>query len=183
MKSLAALLLALSSLACTSVVQVPPVSPEVLDRIEAVPSPQFRAHVHCGETVLPIQYEAAMDLLSRSPWFESLDATQARATIHLSIDSAQQTPYWHRPGHSLAMSIVSLIVPIAYEEKSGFLIRATLPDSGARTEFDTRREWTSFAWGLATLMNVFPGRSFSVSKKRELDHLHAGLLPLVERLR
>lgn len=183
-RSVVGLLAALAVSACVSRPD-PRQPPEVLARIRAAAPPHFRAHLayaaEAGSHPRTREEDLAevRELLSASPWFASLDAGRDDADLLLSIAPVERTPYWHSPGHSPVVGLLTLALPIPWKEKSGYRMTATLA-SGASVELDTRREPRTISWSLAPLLNASPDRSFRASSERELARIHAQLLPLVE---
>src|SRR5262249_12777896 len=181
-----AVVLALLATACVSVADRADVPPEIVARIRSVPSPHFKAHM---------DYEPQSDdypglrektlsevraILAESPWFDTLDADRADASLLLSIQPLERTPYWYSPAHSPGGLILMMFIPVPSEVRAGFALTATVPGSGATVAVDTRRELTEIFWSLAPLLNLLPSRSFGVKTAQEVERIHAQLLPLVE---
>ncbi len=126
--------------------------------------------------------EEVKQLLSASPWFDSLEADPAEATLIIFVQPLERTPYWHSPGHSPGAAILALVIPLPWKLKAGYALTVGVPGSAGRVQIDTRREATAVAWSLAPLLNIF-GRnlSFGFQPERELAQVHAQLLPLVEQ--
>jgi hypothetical protein len=183
------LLLVLAATGCASHPEPPRLSPELDERVRNVPSPHFRALLECDET--EDVYSATCDeslakmrrLLSASPWFDTLDAPRAEADLLLLVRRVELTPYWHYPTHSLGALIVALVIPLGWIERAGYQLTAVVPESGAALEIDTRRDSRAFVWILAPLLNLSPERAFRPSAQRELDLIHAQLLPIAESKR
>ena len=178
-----ALLVALLGSSCVSIPDAPRVPAEVLARIEGLPSPAFRAHLSCepssGE--LSVSCEATLDevrrLLSRSPWFASLDAEPEEASLLLAVEPLERTPRWAHPGHNAGTVLFALVFPVHWKDRAGYRITAALPGGASTARIDTRREGNAVFWGLAPLLNLSRDRSFRGSERRELDRLLAQLLP------
>src|SRR5262245_47496449 len=112
------LLAALLGTACVSVADRPGLPPEIVARIEAAPSPHFRAHLDCE----PNQVEYAVScektlaevkrVLSASPWFDTVEADRDDASLLLSIQPMERSPYWHGPAHSPGGLLLMAVLPL-----------------------------------------------------------------------
>ena len=94
-------LLAPFATACTSFVEAPRLPADVAARIHAAPSPHFKAHLVFGpgdtggsaareETLNEVKH-----LLSASPWFDTLEADRAEASLLISVEPRERAPYTH----------------------------------------------------------------------------------------
>lgn len=180
-------LVALLATGCVSFVEAPRLSPELAERILVAPSPHFRAHLECppSGTADVRACEAAVaemkTLLAASPWFDSLEADPAEADLLLTLQPLERTPYWYSPGHSPAGLLLAVVLPLAWEVRSGYRLTAVVPGSGITAEVDTRREDRAVSWSLAPILNLLSrDRALVPSSERELARIHAQLLPLVE---
>jgi hypothetical protein len=117
-------------------------------------------------------------LLADSPWFDTLDAPRAEADLLLLVRRVELTPYWHSPAHSPGALILALVIPVGWTEREGYQLTAVVAESGAAVEIDTRRDSRAVAWILAPLLNLGPELALRPSARRELDLIHAQLLPL-----
>jgi len=91
------------------------------------------------------------------------------------------TSLLNEPSHSGAMLILALVIPIPWQNSTGYRLTAMSSGSADAVVVDTRRESTALTGTLAPLFNFHPDLSFVASAERELDQIHAQLLPLVER--
>ncbi len=168
-----------------SIPELPQLPAEVAAHIQTAPSPHFRAHVDCEPT--QAEFACSCDetlkevkqLLSASLWFDSVEVDPSEASLLISVQPLERTPYQYSPAHNPAMLLLMLAIPIPSKVYAGYCMTATVPGTGAMVQVDTRRESTAISWSLAPLLNLLPDRSFNPGIERELTHIQMQLIPLV----
>lgn len=126
------------------------------------------------------ELEGLKELLAQSPWFDTVEADRDGASLLVTLQDAARTPHHHLPGHGPGMLLVALVIPVGWEHWSGHRLTVARPGSEESVDVDTRRASSALVGTLAPLFNFHPDLSFWPSEKRELDQIHAQLLPLVE---
>jgi hypothetical protein len=179
------LLASLTCAACSTLAEAPRLTVEQAALVRPAPVPRFKAWLECppNETSDPRASAAALAaarrVLSRSAWFESLDATRDEADVWIHVHPIESTPYFHRPAHNPGAIILALVIPMGWKEAVGCRWTVVVRESGSAVEIDTRRQASAYAWSLAPLMNLSPDWGFGTSVARELAPIHVQLLPLL----
>jgi hypothetical protein len=93
----------------------------------------------------------------------------------IDLHDFPRRPYWSTPAHNPGFLLLALAIPFWWEEPLGyhFSIRE-LPDGEARV-VDTRWRGTVVMWSLASVINVFPGRTFHPASTQDVERLRVAL--------
>ena len=180
-----ALFLVVATWGCSSGPLPPRLPPEQRPRVErALANPLAvrlecvqrgrKFELRCDETIAEVTR-----LFAPSDWFSTVEADPENASLIITIDAPVRRPYWSKPGHNPAFLLLSPAIPFWWTEPFGYRMTARAVDSGKEVEIDTTREGTSVMWGLASILNLSPNRSFLPHPERELHQIEAQLLPLV----
>ena len=177
--------LILAASACSSGPLQPRLPPEQRARVERPLAKPLAVRLQCIQRGRKFELrcdEAIADvarLLEPSNWFSTVEAGPDSASLILTIDAPVRRPYWSKPGHNPGFLLLSPAIPFWWTEPLGYRMTARAVDSGQEVEIDTSREGTSVMWGLASILNLSPNRSFRPHPERELHQIEAQLLPLV----
>ncbi len=182
---------ALGHLACASY----PLAPEQPAPARSVQiAPDSEAYVvGCSPEPEPDQFLTCDALVSRLAF--SLREASIFAEVHESVPPAgsnaavvtvrpyEYRPYFFTPGHNPAFALLSAGIPFWWSEPLGFRFALDLPPDHEVTEVDTTWEGTFVMWGLSSLLNIAPSRTFESAYSQDLKRIRTaiGLEPAAPR--
>ncbi|MCP3987135.1 MAG: hypothetical protein GY723_22340 [bacterium] len=175
--------LALGSGACASYPVAPPQLPPTVapklasDSVAYVvgcdPQPEPDGFLTCEALVSRL----AIQLRDASIFAAVLESTPPSDSnpVVVTVRPYRYRPYFFTPGHNPAFALLSLAIPFWWSEPVGYRFALDVAPHHDVIEVDTTWKGTFVMWGLSSILNIAPSRTFESAYSQDSKRIRAAV--------